>query len=117
MAKRIVTTLFLLALLCTGASARREYTSVLAGDGGALTGPVGAVVGGSLAAASQKEKTKLEKNNFDFAVAGRQTVDLRRVGTLADRPQEKYKNIQYDFTTSHQGDKGYYLLYWEVQSR
>lgn len=77
-----------------------------------------AVAGGVVGASSAWVGTKIQEDFSRFAMFLGQdgkTIQMSRVGTLADGASQSYKKkINYDFTTRHRANRGDYTLYWEV---
>lgn len=100
----------------------RGFVNVTSAVSGALiavgTGGTGAVAGVGVALAGQQAANAVhEAIGPDHVPLGwvNQTVELRRVGSLADRPQNEHAGIYYDFYTEHAANGALYGLFWEVR--
>lgn len=97
------------------------FTSVTSAIGGALiavgTGGLGAAAGAGAAIAGQAAAEAVRNTAGDSIPLGEvhQPLELRRVGTLADRPQYEHLGIWYDFYTEHNWNGALYGLFWEVR--
>ncbi len=100
----------------------RGFVNVTTAVSGALiavgTGGLGAVGGVGVALAGQEAADAVhEAIGADHVPLGQvnQTIELRRVGALADRPQLEHQGIYYDFYTEHAWNGALYGLFWEVR--
>lgn len=76
-----------------------------------------AVAGGVVGASASWVGTKIQEDFSRFAIflgQGGITVELTRVGTLADGATQSHRGINHDFKTRHKANRGDYTLYWEV---
>lgn len=64
---------------------------------------------------SMEFRNELIDGGYDYMGDFRTTMELRRAGKLADRPQRQKRGVGYDFTSTHRGDGGEYVLYWDVR--
>ncbi|MCB9948388.1 MAG: hypothetical protein H6842_11240 [Rhodospirillaceae bacterium] len=100
----------------------RGFVQVTTAVSGALiavgTGGTGAVAGVGVALAGQQAAQAVHDtigpDHVPLGIAN-QTVELRRVGALADRPQHEHQGIYYDFYTEHAANGALYGLFWEVR--
>ena len=80
--------------------------------GAAISGQDAGVV---IAEISADMSRKMKGRLHDFMGTHSTTINLRQVGKMADRPQQRMKNVRYDFSTDHRGDGAHYKLFWEVR--
>lgn len=97
------------------------FTQITSAVAGALiavgTGGTGAAAGAIVAIAGERASAAVRDTAGNSVPLGEvhQSLELRRVGSLADRPQYEHQGVWYDFYTEHNWNGALYGLFWEVR--